>query len=451
MKLHNLMAFTMLLMAAPLRAKELTHEFKIDFLCCGEYVNYTSPAYSNAMLKAVLPCFSNFARTLNLPLHVPISMLQVQQFLPPHLIKVRGRAGGSGTLKDGTVFAFEDGHISLYESPHCYFKLQNPTLISKFYGPLNMTKAQAVDLARSAIKKLGYTLEDVMADFEPDVPPLQYDGTNVIPRYRIQWLDPRSRGTATEIEVNASKKSIESIRFNYIVALKLPGPLVDVEPDPLPPGHPWRAMNDMANDINHEYAYRLVPVVFQAAENWVRKLNLNLKLPITTNQVQRFYCSNNGGSPYVELTLTNNWRFVYRVNDIDYCGSPRRFFESDNLPFRAKDYAGKWTLTEVQAIELARRTVAKLGHSASVRLMSGQPVIHRPTEIKGMSTVPRLWLEWVYPSPDKPREQWVEVEVDCNKGTVEMVHFDDVRLWDKIPDLGVPIGRPKAASASSAK
>ena len=65
--------------------------------------------------------------------------------------------------------------------------------------------------------------------------------------------------------------------------------------------------------------------------------------------------------------------------------------------------------------------------------------------MKGVPTIPRLWLEWRYPGAEKPVEQWVEVEVDCDKGTIETLHFDDVRLWDKPPDLGIPISKRQSS------
>ena len=229
----------------------------------------------------------------------------------------------------------------MYESPHCYYNLQDVRLVAAFYGMPELTKEEAIELARKTIKKIGYSLEDVLADMEPSVPPLPQVGTNVIPHYRITWLDPRSGGKVTEVEIDARRKVVESLRFEGIVALRRVGPKVKVRPSELPANHPWRRMNELGELMNPDYAWRLVPVVFKAAENWVRKLDLGLPIPITTNQVKRFYCSNNGGSPYVQMTLTNDWQFIFRHDGITCFGSPRRFFDSDPLPFRPKNYIGQ--------------------------------------------------------------------------------------------------------------
>ncbi|HEX5221048.1 MAG TPA: hypothetical protein VFZ59_15900 [Verrucomicrobiae bacterium] len=376
---------------------------------------------------------------------------QVERFTPNHLAGgTIDQVGGELLLKDRTVFGFYDGRVTLYGGPGRYFGLADVRDIPNYFGAVNMTKPQAIELARATIRKLGYSLEDVLANLEPEIPPLQTSNysTNVIPRYRIQWMDPRSGMVTTRVEVNAEKKRVEAIRFSGIVALKRPGPKLNVKPAPLDPTHPlqqlWIRQNELGQITDREYAYRLVPHVFQAVEEWVRKLNLDLPLPITTNHVKRFYCETIGGVPYVQLCLTNDWEFVYRMNGVTYFGSPRRFFDSDKLPFRVRSYAGERKLTDEQAIELARQTVSKLDYSTNVHI-NAEPRIWHPKNIKGLPTIPRVEIEWIYPNPQEPRSEWIRVEVDCEKGKVEMLQFDVVKLWDKPLDLGVPLENPKVA------
>ncbi len=430
------------LTSLPLPAKDKTEDFKIDFLCCGELINIWDPVYSNAVLKAVFPHIRSFAKKLDLP--VP-EMKQIKRFPFEHR---RGEIGGTVELSNGYIIWFEKG-VGGFIGPQSFFSgyealYRRPS----FYGTPRMTQAEAITFARKTIRKLGYSLEDVFANLEPTVLPLPQIGTNIIPYYQIMWPDPRSKISTTQIEVDAQRKTIASLRFSSTLAIiQRPPPKVKILPAELPdsPFNPlarsWRRMNEWTNDINPEYAYCLVPVVLRAAEDMVRKLGLDLPLPITTKQVRRFYCSNNGGSPYVDLFLKNNWKFVYRVNGITQISSSRRFFDSEDIPFRLKDYLGDWKLTEEQAIELARQTVTKLGHSGLH--IDGKPNVFRPTEIKGMPPIPRLTIQWVYPGGGKPRSEWIEVEVDCHRGTVETLHFDDVRSWNKPPDLGVPISPEK--------
>ena len=438
----------LLFLALPVmtKATDEAREFKIDFLCCGVNINCFDPAYSNAVLEVLMPYFQDFAGKLDLPMP---QLNDATGFLPGHTKKTRDQLEGGGYF-NGHGFAFEEGHVFAYGSPTKYAHLQDFTLLDKSYGQAKMTKAEAVAFARRAIKKLGYSLEEVLADYEPVIPPLEQFSTNILPRYHIKWVDPRHGGGATEFEINANEKKIEAVRFNYNHNLKRPAPKLNVEPAPLDPAHYlqklWISQNNWTNDINHEYGYRLVPVVFKAVEDWARKLNLDLPLPITTNQVRRFYCSNNGGVPYVELSLTNGWEFVYRTSDITYAGSPRRFFESDKLPFRIKTFAGTKRLTDSQAIELARKTVAKLGYGPEITHTDMEPKLMRPKVVAGMPTIPRLMIEWVYPNPQVARSVWIVVEVDCDKGAVEALQYDVTALWKKGPDLGVPIDNPAKQS-----
>jgi hypothetical protein len=403
------------------------------FHYAAEYVQVTA-AYSNAVLVAILPHLSDFAKNLSLDVPLPLGVAHVERFTPEMR---RGCIGGGVILTNGVLLGFQEGHAFLYESPHVFFGLQDPDEIPKFYGTLRMTKGDAVDLARRTIKQAGCSLEDVLADLEPQVELAEGIGTNVVPRYRITWLDPRG-GTATEAEVNGDRKRVESLRFAGRETLRHPAPRVTVEPGDLPLGHPLRGMNEMGKDFNPEYAWKLVPIVMRSINDWARKLSLDFDLPITTNQVRRFYVSDQAGWPHAEITLTNNWQFTFRNSALTYVGSPRRFFESDPLPFRIKDYAGEWRLSEAEAVDLARREVAKLGYPQEFVHTNIKPRVFRPTDIRGCPPIPRLQIEWNYPDVEH-KEQWIQVEVDCGRGTVEALLFDDSSFWKKRLPIEVPI------------
>lgn len=443
MKAIIALSFLLIAHSAAGHAEEQSSEFKIDFLCCGVNINCFDPAYSNAVLQTLLPYFEDFAGRLDLP--TP-KKEYVTDFMPGHIKKTADQLEGGGYFA-GHGYAFEEGHVCAYTGPNNYASFQDFSKLDEAYGAPKMTKAEVIAMARQSIKKLGYSLEDVLAEYEPVVPPLEiFDGTNTLPLYRIKWIDPRHGGTATEFEINGKTKKIEYIRFNFNKNLKRPSPKVSVEPAPLDPSHIWQkwwiTQNNWSNDINHAYAYRLVPVVFKAVEDWAQKLKLDLPLPITTNQVQRFYCSNEGEVARAELSLTNGWEFIYNCCNVTYAASPRRFFESDKLPFRIKNFVGQKRLTDEQAIALARQTVAKLGHGPDITHTDTEPKLIRPKTVAGMPTIPRLMVEWVYPNRQEARSVWICVEVDCDKGRVEALQYDVTALWKAGPDLGLPIDPP---------
>jgi hypothetical protein len=161
--------------------------------------------------------------------------------------------------------------------------------------------------------------------------------------------------------------------------------------------------------------------------------------------VKRFYVRDQGGWPHCEVTFTNGWEFKFRNQGLTSAGSPRRFFESDKLPLRFRNYVGQWKLDEPAAIELARHAVARLGYPQEFVHTEAPPRVFRPFEIKGLPPIPRLQIEWNHPDVDH-RQQWIKVEVDCERGSVEAISFDDASLWGRSPPIDAPISA-KAAGA----
>lgn len=405
------------------------------FQCCGgEYIE-SSIAYSNAVLLAVLPHVSDFARNLDLPIPTPLTPQQVRSCFPGGKREIDGGI----TLTNGMLLGFHKGHAYLYESPQPFFSLQDPGDIPRYYGPVRMSQEEMVEFVRRAIRRVGYSLEDVLADTEPRITQAEGIGTNVVPHFRIEWLDPRSGSTRTEAEVNANKKILESLRFNWIAALFRQNPTVSVIPKAVGPGSWLYSTSQLGKDFNPEYAEKLVPYVLKSIEDWNRRLGLGLETPVTTKHIETFYVSDQGGWPHCEVTFSNKWFFIFRNQGVTQASSPRRFFDSDHLPFRVRDYAGKWRLSEPEAIELARKTVAKLDLPAGFIRTEDQPRVFRPTQVQGFPNFPRLQIDWSH------EDQRIQVEVDCDKGTVESVYFDDASFWGKPPPIDVPIRKPPAA------
>ncbi len=400
-----------------------------------EWIQVTS-SFSNAVVAAVLPQVSDFATRLDLPIAVPIQASAMQECsVMPH----RGAVSAVVSLTNRFSFDFRDGHVVYFERPDTFFTLQDPGAIPRYYGPVRMSREEMVELARGTIRKLGVALEDVLAEQEPVVEQARGIGTNVVPRFQVRWRDPRG-GDAAVLEVNAQDRRVESLRFVGRRTLYRPPPAVTVQPGRLPPESPLQKLNE-AGGVNPAYALRLVPLVLEAIGDWSGRLGWSLALPLTTNHVERFYVSDQGGWPHAEVTLTNGWFFRFRNSGLTQASSPRSFFESDRLPFRFRDYVGQWKLTEDQAIERARQALARLDFPAGFLHTAEAPRVVRPEEIAGLPTIPRLQLEWAWPNREE-RSQWIQVEVDAERGTVESILVDDTRLWGKPPLIDVPIADP---------
>ncbi len=413
---------------------------QIEFLCCGEYIKATV-AYTHAVLMAILPHVSDFSERLNLPMPIPVTTNHVEDFSP---LNRRNMVGGYLMLTNGARFWFDRGHVTDFESPRAFFSLQDPDLIPRFYATQNLTEKEAIALARSTIQKLGHSLEDTLADLSPTIELAKGIGTNVVPHYKITWMDPRG-GIATEVEINGNRKTVEQIHFFFRKRLERPAPSVTEQPATLQPGDLFYGMNHIAQ-INPEYAVRLVPFVLSNMNDWNDRLALGLPGPLTTNHVRRLYLSDNGGWPHAEITLTNYWEFKFRNRSVTYFGSATRFFDSDRLPFRVRDHVGKWKLNEEEAATLVRQAVAKLGYPANFVHLDSSPKITRPQLAQPGLVIPRLLLEWEYPSPEN-KTQWVMAEINCDNGKIEALGFDDVSFWGQGPPIDVPISKPAASEA----
>src|SRR5438477_870325 len=108
--------------------------------------------YSNAVLLAIMPHVSDFAKRLDLPIPQPVTLAQVQYFrCSPRSDHIGGRLA----LTNGYEFSFDRGRLFQYRSPSSYFSLQDPDRIPEFYGIVKITKSRAVQIAHQAIKRLG--------------------------------------------------------------------------------------------------------------------------------------------------------------------------------------------------------------------------------------------------------------------------------------------------------
>lgn len=397
-----------------------------------EYVRVT-PAYSNAVLEAVLPYVSHAARALDLPVPYPVTAEHVSycSVLPNR--RVEAEIG----LKGGWVFAFGCGYVRTIQGPRYFFGIQDLDRIPEFFGKVNMTKPQAVQLARDAIKKLGIPLESVFAEQEPRVTGPLPNGTNTIPHYRIEWLDPRGVGqapAAVEFDIDAEAKRVARLELRSR-SLERPPPKVAVVP-------PRDDRFPVWPQVTLEYATRLLPIVLAAVEEYGQTLALPIPKHLTTNHVARFSVADNGGWPHSELELTNGWRFIYRNSMVNGFYAADNLFNSESRPILVKDFLGKWRLTEPQARALVRRTLAKLNYPTNLVHFEVEPQVLKPA----LPGIPRYQFFWYYNQNDD-LQSTIWAEVDADKGELKSLYYDDRTYWNKPPSVGVPISLPARPAA----
>jgi len=397
-----------------------------------EFIRVTAE-YSNAVLLAVLPYVSDFAQKLDLPVPHPIRVEHVVGCgVLPWRNKDGAIAGGGIQITGGWHFGFQFGYMDSFASPHAYFGLQDPHEVPKYFGTVRMTPDEAVALARATIKKLGIPLEYVFAEQEARIPPLETVGTNVVPRYRVQWVNPVG-GTSAEVEVNADVKRVESLLLRS-PNLERPPPKVSLVP---PAGNgfvPYRPPK-----LNPEYAWKLIPIVLRAVDDYGAKLSLPVPRPLTTNHVARFELHDNGGWPHAELELSNGWRFVYRNSMVNGFYAPDNLFNNDRKPKLVKDLLGKWNMTEQEAVGLIRRTIAKLNYPTNLLCMDFKPQVTKPA----LPGIPRYSISWLAENEAHDDLKCkVEAEVDADKRELKSLYYDHVTYWNHPPPIDVPLSLP---------
>lgn len=384
---------------------------------------------SNAFLVAMMPQVSDVAGKLELPLPQPITYQQVVASGVTPYLNDSGEWSGFGVkLTGGWVLGFHNGYMDSFVTTNSYYALQNPDEIPRYVGTVRMTQAEAVQMARMTIEKLNIPLEKAFADLPPRVQPPEHTHTGIVPRYRVQWDNPRG-GSAVDMEINADAKRVERITFGYNPNLRRSWPDIGVKPTMR--SHPPRT--------NPEYANKLLPVVFEAVDEYAKKLGLAVPLPLTTNHVARFSVEDNGGWPHCELELTNGWRFIYRNSMVNGFYAPDSFFDAERRPFLVKDYVGKWNMTKPEAIALIGKTLAKLNYPTDLIRMDFPPQIH----ISTVTNIPRYNFWWWQENEAKDDlVSKIEAEVDADKRQIKSLYFDHKAFWNKPPPIDVPLSLP---------
>jgi hypothetical protein len=128
----------------------------------GIRMNPVSPAFSNAFLQVVLPAFSEYARKLELPIELPITMSTIKEGPYTGVYEYSGKAEAQIELTNGCMFRFQHGYVTtfafLYDTFH---SVANTNIHENFIGPINMTAGEVIQLGYETMRKLGYTEKDI--------------------------------------------------------------------------------------------------------------------------------------------------------------------------------------------------------------------------------------------------------------------------------------------------
>jgi len=392
--------------------------------------------YSNAVLIAVLPHVSDFAKKLDLPVHIPVSTNQVMEFkCDPR----RGHVGGVVILTNQFQFTFLDGRVCVYRSPKSYYSLQDPELISKFYGKVKVKEQDALKEARQAVKKLGYTSAELHTDATPETAPPERIGFNIVPRYLFRWPDPDSRtaenphpAALLEVEVNASNRQIEMFVISSTAAQR-PGLKVGIEPPLLKSSDAPSTERPKAFWINKEYALAALKAALPQFSEFVTNANLSIKIPLTLEDMDltRYSCVSDGGIPTFQVYLKNGDRFNYSHGRVTAFYAHDAFFKFPNVG-KPEDFFGTRVMSTNDAIILAKETVRRLGYQGPPEERdSGSPIYSKSDKFT------RYFVNFRHSKNDN--FDFAAFEIDLQSKQLKSIYLDDPSLWREPPQINLPM------------
>ncbi len=392
-------------------------------------------AYSNAVLLAVLPHVTDVAKNLDLPVLQPVQATHVERFVcDPR----KGSVGGWVTLTNGYKFWFLNGHIDMMESPNCFFHLQDPDEVPRFYGTKRMTEDEAVELARKTVRKLGYNTSWLKANtpkIEEPWTPIQ-DRPKVLPRFRITWekiaLD--SRRDRAEIEINTDAKRVEMFTLTgREFERKQPNipqpPVIPSEPSPTPPvqAPPMMCLSEIQRAaVTNE--------VCGKATEMAKRLALPIRIPILPSDIKENHLGLVNGEVSGSIILKNGYWFWYGHGYISGFNGPNSNAYEHSIDLRT--VYGKVRYTKQQILDYATKQVRKLGYPDSAVFLDQPPFVGGgPDENNPGYTRYRVY--WEIPGTKSIEEdrnaQFVEAEVNGMTLKLESLWLRSTNLYK--PDI----------------
>jgi len=188
----------------------------------GRKIYPVGETYSNAFLKAILPACGDFVKTAGFSVRQPISPADVEW--PTYICGLVDddpraffdlKAGGHFVYGHGRVLAFYAADVMQLPGrdwPSAPDEMER--FQSKFYGPVNMTTNDAVNLVRAIVRKLGYSEKELQVDNPPSVNGPARWGNKFIARVFVQWQAPRMGPFRVVAEVDMAERRLASLYIN---------------------------------------------------------------------------------------------------------------------------------------------------------------------------------------------------------------------------------------------
>ena len=373
---------------------------------------------SNAVLVAILPHVSDFAKKIELPVPLPLSINQVERFAPS---PVKGEVAGIVWLKTGHKFLFNLGRVGLYDGTNSYYSLQDPSRVPQFFGAYKMDEKEAITLAQNVLAKLGY-LDDEIRNTEPKIEKPIRLGDNIIPRYFLTW---KGRDFEIEFEIDGMRKTVEQINL-FGTRFRHDPPKLALAFDEQPVAAELAAGTNA--EVSSAFSNAVLVAVIPHIAEYARKLELPIKPP-RTEDVRYFYCRPVTNDPGGWIVLKSGYQFWFAHGIVPSFEDPKDYMTVQDTQEIPK-YFGKLNLNEKEAISLARQAARRLGYPIQELAIDQIPEITGPDRL-GTNVAPYYRLEWKH--PDLGRTFVVDINAE-EKKIVKAIVFTS-KVWKDPPKI----------------
>jgi len=406
---------------------------------------HITAAYSNAVLVAILPHISNFAKKLDLPISQPVTVSQVARF---NVSPLKEDIGGSVWLTNHYQFVFGNGYLRAYQSPTNWFNnnydnWDDARYFKRYVGKDNMTTNETIEFARHSFHELGYQSKD----FDVESPPTRFEGPvnsrrlGHLPYCHIEWDSPDSKiqsllglDFSVEFDVDMQRKQIVGMNLSGRKFFKS-NPKVAVVPELETNYQRAGTVGQFAHFFNREPAIHMTSAYSNATlkatlpyiSDFAAQLNLPIAQPVTANQVVLSippqYKPPHSKSYFEErLILTNHYWFTFMAGCVCQFGSPDNWFEEKETRTNWPVYTDKTCINTNEAIQLARDTFHKLGFKLEEPHIDAPPTtfaiaIERKS-VKEQTRYAYCQIDWDSPEMEIDGEYHVEFDIDMQRKQV---------------------------------
>ena len=173
-------------------------------------VGESESAMEDEFVTNSLSKLNSYITKLGLPVRTPLAERDVLRFTMPaagHL------TGGKITLHNGFSFYAEKNSIQGFAAPDEFFAWDHEVRVKDFVGKWNLNEEQAINLAKQAVEKLGYNLEQLGMFMPPEVTKPNSCVKGLVPRYLFKWSHFLDSTLISHVsaEIDADSKSIKRL------------------------------------------------------------------------------------------------------------------------------------------------------------------------------------------------------------------------------------------------